>query len=189
MTCIVGVVKGNTVWLGGDSAATDGRLRRTIIKDPKVFVKGDVGFGVCGSPKVMDALAHAIDLPTQQGGEDRTFLVSELVPALREGLVKLDCAAKESNPFGGGSDVCFEGEMLVGYRGKLYKLQGNFQLIHSAAGYDATGSGGELAMGSLGATKKMSNPRKRLLAALEVSAAGNAGVAPPFVVVSVKKRS
>ena len=190
MTCIVGVAKGGTVWLGGDSAATDGRLNRTIIKDPKVFIKGEVGFGVCGSPKVMDALAHGIELPVQEDDEeDRAFLVSTLVPAIRAGLQELEAAAEEKpSPFGGGNDgVTFEGEMLVGYRGELYKLQSNFQLIHSADNYDATGSGGTLALGSLSATKKMSNPRKRVLAALEASKA-NAGCAPPYVIVTVKKQ-
>lgn len=187
MTCIVGLVKNGTVWLGGDSAATDGNMDRTIIKDPKVFVKGEVGFGVCGSPKVMDALAHGMELPIQQDGDDRSFLVTTLVPAIRDGLVKLDAAGEDKSPFGGGPGITFEGEMLVGYRGKLYKLQGNFQLIHSADGYDTTGSGGTLAMGSLKATKKMSNPRKRLLAALEASTS-NAGCAPPFVIVKVQKK-
>lgn len=186
MTCIVGVVKGGTVWLGGDSAATNGHLDRTIIKDPKVFVKGEVGFGVCGSPKVMDALAHGIELPSQQGGEDRAFLVSELVPSIRAGLVALDAAGEDKGPFGGGPGVTFEGELLVAYRGELYKLQSNFQLIHGSEAYESVGSGASLALGSLQATKKMRNPRKRVIAALE-AACQNAGVAPPFVVVTVKK--
>jgi ATP-dependent protease HslVU (ClpYQ) peptidase subunit len=188
MTCIVGVVKGGTVWLGGDSAATNGHMDRTIIKDPKVFVKGELGLGVCGSPKVMDALAHGIDYPTQQDGDDRAFLVKELVPAIREGLVKLDAAGKDSNPFGGGGPgITFEGEVLLAYRGELYRLQGNFQLVNGSEGYAAIGAGGTLALGSLEATKKVSNPRKRVLAALE-AACKNASVAPPFVIVSVKKR-
>jgi ATP-dependent protease HslVU (ClpYQ) peptidase subunit len=188
MTCIVGVVKRGTVWLGGDSAATNGHMDRTIIKDPKVFVKGELGFGVCGSPKVMDALAHGIEYPTQQSGNDRAFLVNELVPAIREGLVKLDAAGKDTNPFGGGAGITFEGEVLVAYRGELYRLQSNFQLVCGSEGYAAIGSGGALALGSLEATKKVGNPRKRVLAALE-AACKNAGVAPPFVIVVVKKRS
>lgn len=179
MTCIVGLVKRGTVWLGADSAGTDGRLQRTIIKDPKVFVRGDIAFGVCGSPKVMDALAHSIQLPHQVPGiNDREFLVGELVPAIRAGLVKLDAASSTD------SGVQYEGEMLVGYRGALYKLQGNFQLIQSADGFDSTGSGGQLALGSLRATRNVGNPKKRLLTALEASTA-NAGCAPPFVIVSV----
>ena len=182
MTCIVGVVKGNTVWLGGDSAATDGHLNRTIIKDPKVFVRGDFGFGVCGSPKVMDAIAHGMTFPAQTDTDDRSFLVNELVTAIRERLISLDAATQTP------SGVEFEGEMLVAYRGKLYKMQGNFQLIYSSDGFDTTGSGGTLALGSLMSTKRERNPRKRVLAALEASIA-NAGCAPPYVIVSVKKRS
>lgn len=182
MTCIVGVVKGNTVYLGGDRAATDGELNRTIIKTPKVFLKGDVGFGVCGLPKVMDALQHGTELPTQSGGDDKEFLVGTLVPAIREGLKRLDCTA--DHPEYG---TCFHGAMLVAYRGALYDLQGNFQLVEAASGYASVGSGSKLALGSLASTKKVGNARKRVLMALEAST-GNAGCAPPFDVVVVKKR-
>lgn len=179
MTCIVGIAKGNTVWLGADSAATDRALNRTIIKDPKVFVKGNIAFGVCGLPKVMDALHHAIDLPVQRGDNDRAFLVAELVPSIREGLKTLDCTVETE------SGLAFEGAMIVGYRGKVYNLQGNFQLVNSSDGYASVGSGSSYALGSLVATKGMSDPRKRVLAALEASTR-NAGCAPPFVVVTVK---
>lgn len=192
MTCIVGLVKDGNVWLGGDSAATDGHLNRTIIKDPKVFLKGEVGFGVCGSPKVLDVLAHGIELPVQSGGDDRSFLVSVLVPAIREGLQKLDAVTKDENeerhPSEGNRELIYNGEMLIAYRGKLYKMQGNFQLIQSAEGYDTTGSGGTLAKGSLRSTKHITNPKKRILQALEASTA-NASCAPPFVIIKVKKKS
>ena len=75
--------------------------------------------------------------------------------------------------------------MIVGYRGKVYNLQGNFQLVNSSDGYASVGSGSSYALGSLVATKGMSDPRKRVLAALEASTR-NAGCAPPFVVVTVK---
>lgn len=189
MTCIVGLIKGGTVWLGGDRAATDGHLNRTLLKEPKIFTKGEIGFGVCGLPKVMDALKHAIELPTQSGDDDRAFLVSELVPAIRDGLVKLDAAGKDTNPFGGGSgDVTFQGAMLVAYRGKLYQLEGNFQLVEGAEDFASVGCGSALALGSFASTKKVRNPRKRVLAALEASTK-NAGCAPPFDVLFVKSRS
>ena len=187
MTCIVGLVDGNTVWLGGDRAATDGGLNRTLLKEPKIFVKGEVGFGVCGLPKVMDALKHAIDLPVQSGGDDRAFLVSDLVPAIREGLKRLDAAGPDSSPFGGGGgEICFEGAMLVAYRGRLYELQGNFQLVEGDEKFASVGSGSKLALGSFSATRKVSNAKKRVLMALEASTA-NAGCAPPFDTLTVKK--
>lgn len=184
MTCIIGVEKKGVVWLGGDSAATDGNLNRTIIKDPKVFLKGNIGFGVCGLPKVMDALAHVIELPKQaEGIDDMKFLAGELIPAIREGLKKLDCTV-ESPDYG----TCFHGAMLMAYNGKLYTLEGNFQLTTNSEGFASVGSGSAIALGALHASKGM-NPKKRILAALDASAKGNAGVAPPFVVIKVEKAS
>lgn len=182
MTCIVGIESKGTVYLGGDSAATNSSLDRTIIKDPKVFVRGEIAFGVCGLPKVMDALAHVVKLPTQVGDKDRAFLVGELIPAMREGLQKLDCTHTTAE-----EGTYFEGAMLVGYRGKLYELQGNFQLIHSSTGWAAVGSGEALAKGSFRTTEHIKDPEKRLLAVLEASC-DNAGVAPPFTIVKVKSK-
>jgi len=184
MTCIVGIVKGNTVWLGGDSAATNQNMDRSIIKDPKVFVRGELAFGVCGLPKVMDAVAHVIELPEQQPGTtDRAFMAGELVPVIRKGLKKLDCTAKHPQ-FG----LVFTGGMLIGYRGRLYELQGNFQLCSTANGWASIGSGSPFAQGALHASKGKGSPRKRILEALECATKGNAGVAPPYVIVSVKKK-
>lgn len=185
MTCIVGLVDGNSVWLGGDRAATDGGLNRTLLKEPKIFTKGEVGFGVCGLPKVMDALKHAIELPVQSGGNDRAFLVAELVPAIRDGLVKFDAAGKNTSPFGGGDAVQFEGAMLVAYRGHLYQLEGNFQLVESDEKFDSVGSGSALALGSFSSTKNIRSTKKRVIAALEASTK-NAGCAPPFDTLVVK---
>ncbi len=182
MTCIVGVAKEGTVWLGGDRAAVDGSLSRTIIGDPKVFLLGDLGVGVCGFPKVMDAVAHAIRLPKQRFGTPRAFLVSELVPALREGLKRLDCTVEDKE-----HGTCFNGAMLLAYRGEVYTLETNFQLIKGSHGYASVGSGADLARGSLAETWRLGSSRKRVIAALKAAADGNAGVSPPFDVVVVGK--
>lgn len=183
MTCIVGLVKGDTVWLGGDRAATHGgSLDRTIIKEPKVFVKGDIGFGVCGLPKVMDALQHTVEIPQHVEGEGKAYLVGQVVPAIRDGLKKLECTEEHNG------QQYFHGAMLIAYQGALYDLEGNFQLVESASGFASVGSGAPAAMGALRASKKMSNPKKRLLDALQVSSEANAGVAPPFDIVFVKTR-
>lgn len=180
MTCIVGLVQNKTVWLGGDRAATGDGLNRILIKEPKIFEKQGIGFGVCGLPKVMDALQHAIELPSFTGGDDKGYLVSHVIPAIREGLKNLDCTVPHHG------QQYFHGAMLIGFAGRLYQLEGNFQLVESAQGFDAVGSGAEPALGSLRSTK--GNPKKRLLEALKVSAENNAGVAPPFDVISVKSR-
>jgi ATP-dependent protease HslVU (ClpYQ) peptidase subunit len=180
MTCIVGVVYGKNVWLGGDRAATSGNLNRTIIKDPKVFVKENIGFGVCGLPKVMDTLQYHIEIPVYNGENVKTYLVSSVIPAIRSGLKAMDCTVHHE-----GQDY-FEGAMLVAFNGRLFELEANFQLVESSKGFNAVGSGAEPALGSLRATK--GNPRTRLLQALQTSAENNAGVAPPFDVIEIKRQ-
>lgn len=181
MTCIVGVVKGNSVYLGGDRAATDGELNRTILKEPKLAVLGDVGFGICGSPKILNALKSGFEPPKQSGGDDREYLMGQLVPAVTQLFKKMDCTVDhpEYGPV-------FQGQMLVAYRGMLFTMQGNFQMIEADCGYASVGSGSKLALGSLASTKKM-DAKKRVLTALEAST-GNAGCAAPFDVVVIKKR-
>jgi ATP-dependent protease HslVU (ClpYQ) peptidase subunit len=179
MTCIVGLVKGNKVWLGGDRAATNGALERTLIKEPKIFLKGNIGFGVCGLPKVIDALQHTVEMPMNSDGKDsKAFLVGDVVPAIRDGLKALECTEEHNG------QSYFAGAMLIAYQGRLFQLEANFQLVESAKGFDAVGSGAEPALGSLRASH--GNPRKRLLEALKVSAENNAGVAPPFDVIVVE---
>lgn len=182
MTCIVGIEHKGEVYLGGDRAATDGGLNRVLIKEPKVFLKDGIGFGVCGLPKVMDALQHAIELPPNTKNEGKGYLVSQVIPAIREGLKRLECTEEHNG------QQYYHGAMLIGYRGHLYQMESNFQLVEAAHGFDATGSGGEAALGSLRSTKKMTDPRKRLLEALAVSAEHNAGVAPPFDIIVVKRQ-
>jgi ATP-dependent protease HslVU (ClpYQ) peptidase subunit len=180
MTCIIGLVDGKNVWLGGDRAATGGNLGRTLIKHPKIFTKSGIGIGVSGSSKVMDAIQHAIEFPKhEEGVATKTFLVNDLIPAFREGLKKLDCLVEHHGQW------YFHGALLIGYRGELHMVEGNFQLIESAREFDAIGSGAEPALGSLRATRN-EGPKKRILEALKVSAENNAGVAPPFDTLMVK---
>lgn len=183
MTCIVGIEHKGEVYLGGDRAATDGGLNRVLIKDPKVFLKGNIGFGICGLPKVIDAVQYGIELPEDTtGGNGKAWLVGHAIPAIREGLKRLECTEEHNG------QQYYHGAMLIGYKGHLYQLEANFQLVEAAHGFDAVGSGGEAALGSLRSTKKISDPRKRALEALAVSAEHNAGVAPPFDVIVVKRQ-
>jgi len=175
MTCIAGIVEKNDVWLAGDRAATGGGLSRILIKHPKIFIKSGIGIGVCGLPKVIDAVQQAIDLPTKpKNMATKEFLIKVLVPVLREGLKKYECTEDHN-----GSQV-FHGAMLIACSGELHELESNFQLIETSNGFNAVGSGGEAALGSLRASKGTGNAHYRLKKALEVSAENNAGVAPPF---------
>jgi ATP-dependent protease HslVU (ClpYQ) peptidase subunit len=186
MTCIVGIEKHGTVWLGGDSAGTDSSLGQRIIEDPKVFIVGnELAFGICGSPKVMDAIRFNIEFPkNKRNKNDREFFSKEIVPTLKEGLKKHGCVIQHPK-----HGELFEGALLVGYQGKLYNIEANFQVITTAYRFNAVGSGQDIAIGSLHATENVDSPHKRILMALEASAINNAGVRPPFNIVSVKRKN
>jgi len=183
MTCIVGIQKGRSVWLGGDSAATGGDGSQMLIADKKVFVNGDVVFGICGSPKIIDPLRFA-ELPKQgRGQDDRQFVAGELVPTIKEAFKHAGCVVQHKD-----HGEMFEGAILFGTSGKLYRMECNFQLITDAYGFDSVGSGSDIAIGSLHATKRDGNVRRRIITALEASAIANAGVRPPFAVAKATKR-
>jgi len=178
MTCIVGIEHKGTVWMGGDSAGTNGRMNQTIRADKKVFVIKDILIGFCGSFRVGQLLRHKLEIPTHvQGISDAKFLVGDFIDSVKK------CLADGSQEL----PKDFEGSFLVGYRGKLYHVQADFQVGMPEAGFDACGSGADLALGAMMASKKVWSPKKRIQAALEAAALGNAAVRPPFTILQLKK--
>lgn len=184
MTCIAGIKKGNKVWIGGDSAATSGNMSQLIIADKKVFVKGEFAFGVCGSPKVMDVLRDKVKIPKQSMPDNRKYITVSVLPEIKQAFRQSGCM--ERNKFGKEIEEIY-GMLLFGYRGSLYRMESNFQIITTAYGFDAVGSGQDIALGHMHSTSSsmLNNPKKRILKALEASAINNAGVRPPFAVVCV----
>jgi ABC-2 type transport system ATP-binding protein len=77
--------------------------------------------------------------------------------------------------------------VVVGCHGKLFVIESNFQVITNAYGFDSVGSGSDIAIGSMHASMKERNAKKRMLMALEASSINNAGVRPPFTIVSTSK--
>jgi ATP-dependent protease HslVU (ClpYQ) peptidase subunit len=181
MTCIVGIVQNNEVWLGGDRAMTHSGLQQDLIKEPKIFVKNHIGFGVCGLPKVMDIIKYVVELPDNvEGIVGKTFLVSKVVPAIRDCLKQHDSTITFDD-----GQIGFNGSILVGYDGHLYTMECNFQLTESERNFMAIGSGAEPAIGSLMTTRSCRSPHKRILQALKTSADNNAGVRAPFDVIKL----
>lgn len=180
MTCIVGIKHNKKIYLGGDSAMTNQVGQQSLSAESKVFTNGKVAFGICGSPKLMNPL-RLMKIPSRKLGQDvREFVAKFLVPAIETALKEGGCVT-ESPEHGS----IFEGAILIGFAGILYRMESNFQLISDAHGFDSIGSGADIAVGSLHATKRGMKPRPRILAALEAAAIGNSGVRPPFTIVVV----
>src|SRR5258706_6693742 len=151
MTCIAAIECKGRVWIGGDSAGTASNMHQRIRKDKKVFLKGDFIIGFCGSFRMGDLLKHALKLPeTQKGKDDVSFIVNEFVNALKHCLNQAD---EKHEPY-----------ILVGYHGKLFNIAGDYQVGRPQPGFDAVGSGADVAIGALHASKGhlFNSPERRL---------------------------
>lgn len=176
VTCIVGIAEHGNVWIGGDSAGVSGySLRRRA--DEKVFRKGEYLFGFTASFRMGDLLRYSFSPPWRDENlEDREFLCTFWIDAVRRCFGDGGFRKKEN-------DVEEGGTFLLGYRGTLYCVGGDFQIGHSVDGLDACGSGRDLAMGALHATDG-SLPSIRVFAALRAAERYSTTVTGPFHIVS-----
>lgn len=175
MTCIVGLVDKGTVYIGGDSAGVAG-LSISIRVDEKVFHNGPFIIGFTTSFRMGQLLRYKFNPPVQtvhQG--DMEYMVTSFIDTAR--------SCFKDNGFGDKEG----GTFLVGYRSKLYTINGDFQVGIPADTYDAVGSGSDLALGAMFANAKVKlTPEKRITQALEAASYFNAGVSAPYRIVKLK---
>ncbi|MER9680822.1 hypothetical protein NKJ23_16020 [Mesorhizobium sp. M0184] len=171
MTCIVGLVDKGRVYLGGDSASIDG-TDITLRADPKVFRNGDFVMGYTTSFRLGNLLQHSLVPPRHHPDDDiRKFMVTEFIDAVRDCLKNGGYAAT-------GTDAEAGGTFLVGYQGRLFSIQDDYQVGEGLDGFMACGCGEKYALGSLGTST--GRPRDRVLKALSLAERWSAGVRAPF---------
>lgn len=177
MTCIVGLVDKGTVYMGGDSCASDYNTYINSAKG-KVFRKGEALIGVCGKSKVIDLLKyHMPDLPDTN--EDfEAYLRTTFMPNVHAVIKK----------WAWNTDEQFESEFLLGFKGRLYVFQSDFSILDTPAYGASVGSGCEVAMGSLFTTSKLRSrrltPKNRVMLALEAAEAVVTSVKGPFEILT-----
>lgn len=185
MTCIVGTVDDDgTVWMGGDSAGVAG-LSLTVRKDPKVFRAGPFLVGFTSSFRMGQLLQFG--LPIERWSEDRAkcepyeFMVTGFIPVVRRILGDGGFRKKSNDAEEGGT-------FLVGYRGRLFRIDSDFQVGESAENYDACGCGEDVARGAIAATLLTQSDFPHgdaVRNALMISEQHSAGVRGPFTILSL----
>lgn len=180
MTAIVGLVAGNDVHIGGDSAGVAG-YRLSVRADTKVFRRGPYLFGFTTSFRMGQLIRYAFDVPRPAKRKLDSFMATTFVDALRDCLKKGGWARKDNDREEGG-------DFLVGLRGRLYTIHEDYQVAKAADGFAAVGCGAEVALGALFATQDSGlGPRRRVRIALEAAERFNAGVRGPFKVLSLRE--
>lgn len=176
MTCIVGLVHDGTVWIGGDSAGVSG-WALTVRADEKVFTNGPFVMGFTSSFRMGQLLRYNLEVPrrTRRVSVDE-FMHTVFVDAVRKTLKDGGYAKVESGREEGG-------DFLVGYAGRLFAVQSDFQVSRTRARFDAVGCGADVARGYLTAIAGTLPPEVACRRALRAAEQWSAGVRGPFRVV------
>jgi hypothetical protein len=108
------------------------------------------------------------------------WLRRALPAVVREKARALGVQINDGTEDAGGVD----GSALIGALGSLWWLETpDLTVVRCLDAYAAVGTGDEVALGALHATRAWESGRKRCLAALGAAAAHIAGVRAPFVVI------
>lgn len=181
MTCVVALVQDGIVYMGADSAVSIGYTTQTLASK-KLLRQQHCLLGYSGDLRGMNLLAEAFVAPDRpQGMSIERYLVTLFVDALRTTLKDAGAAKKENE------QERASGYFLIGYECRLFQVGCDYSVMELANDFDAIGSGSEVALGALHATRHLSlQPQMRLTVALEAAAKFCSGVGGPFVVESLE---
>lgn len=145
MTCIISIIdKSNgSIWMGSDSSCNLDDSTNTI-NTPKVFIKDNFIFGIAGYMRLGNIIQYIFDIPENTEYDIMQYMVRTFIPALIKCL--------QSNGFLDDSEgnIGIPGScILVGYQGRVFQIDSNFQIFESTNEYHAIGSGAQIALGSL----------------------------------------
>jgi len=174
MTCIAGLIDKGIIYMGADSAGVGG-LSLHVRADEKVFVRDDFIMGFTTSFRMGQLLRYNLQvMPCPKGHEVFEYMVTTFVEAVRKCLKDGGFAEKKDEVEKGGV-------FLVGYAGRLFCIESDYQVEEHSLPYTATGCGNDIAMGALFANGHL-KPEERILQALEAAEQFSAGVRRPFVI-------
>ena len=163
MSCVAAVVWNDKVWMGADSAASDGEDMVDLVAK-KLFFNGDFLIGTVGSLRLTQILCYRLVIPKYDEKQSlEHFMAVEFTDAVR--------AAFHDNGFSlmpapnGDQPSGVVGSFLVGYNGRIFRVEGDLQFLERADKFEAIGCGSPYALGAL-AQSTGGPPLERLGAAL-----------------------
>jgi 20S proteasome alpha/beta subunit len=131
VTCIVGIVEDNIIYMGGDRAASDD-VSIISMKSPKVYIRDEWIYGYAGNIGEGQWMNY-INLPSPEGDVEK-IVKTKIAPLLQKSIE----SDKESS----------ETSFLIGAKGRLFEFSvedwGVIEITESSIG-----SGSQFALGSL----------------------------------------
>lgn len=191
MSCVVGFIDvDGTVYIGSDSAAfitADLSLRSLSKEMPKVFKKENILIGCVGSPRPAQILkSKFFSIPKHEDGDsDIDYIAGDFLKAIVDCFKENECILNTNTT----EELSTASEFLVGYRGKLYTIDGGFSVVSESSKYVAIGAGDAYALGALSILDKYKsgNPVEIITETLEIASTYSAVVRPPFTIISLDR--
>jgi hypothetical protein len=181
VTAVVGLVHDGDVYMGADSAGSSTSYI-ALRSDPKVFITGSYLIGYTTSFRMGQLLKYSFEAPKPPDTSDdlMRFMATEFIDAIRSCFKSGGWSEIEKNRETGGS-------FLVGVSGRLFEVEGDYQLSEETQGYAACGSGALVALGSMHTTAYTSfGPYKRIELALKAAEYFTPGVRGPYNILTLK---
>jgi len=182
MTCIVALKHKGVIYMGADSAGVGG-YSLSVRTDPKIYRSGPALFGFTTSFRMGQLLGHAFEMPKHHRDVPiEKFMATTFIDAIRKCLKDGGFAQLKESVEKGGT-------FLVGYHGKIFHVDDDYQVGTARVPFEAVGCGFDLALGSLHATHtiaKSIHPRARIRLALRAAECFSAGVRAPFLIQELR---
>ena len=124
-------------------------------------------------------LRYDFKIPAKGKLDDFEFLCSKFVKSVSTALLNKKCCRVieeeiDSDPF------------LIGFNGRVYKVDKDLHVGESIYNFDACGSGEDFAIGAFYALKDIKmDPRKRIEKVLEIASIFTANVRPSFTILEI----
>jgi len=168
MSCVIGLIEDDHIYLGADGYATTEEGERRPIITRKLLRNKEYLIGYTGSVRTGQLInSHDFDIPDD---------INDLSESLRQHLYARGCVA--TNEMNLHMQPC---NFLVVYKNKLYEILMDFQLNEVMGNFTAIGSGAPLAMGAMYVLNKTKiKPVEKLEMALKAASAFHTTCGPPF---------
>ncbi len=172
MTIIAAIAENGRVWMGADSAGVSG-YSLTVRRDPKIYQVGELLFGFTSSFRMGQLLGHSFVAPLRDDAlSPERFMSTVFIDAVRTTFKSGGYARVHD-----GEEAA--GVFLVGYRGRIFRVESDYQVGESVENFDAVGCGADVALGALYVSRDL-DPVVRIHGALTAAEAFSAGVRGPF---------
>jgi ATP-dependent protease HslVU (ClpYQ) peptidase subunit len=170
MSCVIGLIQNGKSYMGCDGLATtcDGEIRPIVAN--KIIINGPFVIGYTGNIRSGQLMKpYYFKVPKT---------IEDLPDAIRKQLIDKGCIS-----FSEEKTESTQSNFLIIFKNKLYEILIDFQLNEISGDFSAIGAGSSYAFGSLFSTKKMKDPKERILMGLQAAKEYCAFVGEPFSII------